>query len=296
MKVQLIDKDYVRALIRPRPKDSHKGDYGHVFVLGGSPGLTGAAAMASESALRAGAGMVTLGVARSLNPIMEVKLTEVMTKPLPDTQEGFLKEEALEEVLTFLERVDAVALGPGLSTHPQTQRLVHDLLPGITLPLLIDADGLNILALKKELLENLPPNTVLTPHPGEMARLTNLSISHIKEQKENICSHYARRWRVVLVLKGAPTLVASPAGEVMENTTGNPGMATAGSGDVLTGIVVGLMAQKLSPFEAATFGVFLHGLSGDLAKEHLTEEAMIAGDLIRYLPMAWKKLAHKGGN
>ncbi|MBI1927895.1 NAD(P)H-hydrate dehydratase [Candidatus Poribacteria bacterium] len=274
-------------LILPRPRHSHKGTYGRVFVVAGSTGMTGAAALSSEAALRVGAGLVTLGMPKSLNPILEVKLTEVMTLPLPETAEGSLASEAKSQILEFAERTNSVfAIGPGLSQHPETVALIHSLLRESRSPTVIDADGLNALAKSKGLLSSLPPQTVLTPHPGEMTRLVGGTVAELERDRIGIAQRFAQEHGVTLVLKGVPTVIANGNGEIWMNSTGNPGMATAGMGDVLTGIIVGLMAQGVPSDDAAVLGVYLHGLAGDIAAQLTGMHGLMAGDVLKAVPEA----------
>lgn len=274
------------GLLKPRPPHTHKGDLGHVLVLAGSEGLTGAAALCSLGALRAGAGLVTLGIPKSLNDIMEVKLTEVMTKPLPETKARSLSLQALPEILDLIERVDAVALGPGLSQQPETKRLVQQLLPRVTKPLVVDADGLNAMAEEPKVLSRLTLPIVVTPHPGEMGRVIRLSAQDVQRDRERIAKEFAVKYNVVVVLKGHRTVVSSFDGPVFINDTGNPGMATGGCGDVLTGVIAGLLGQGLSLFDAARLGVYLHGLAGDMAAEEIGEVGLIASDVLDRIPEA----------
>ncbi len=275
------------SLLIKRKAETHKGDYGHLLVIGGSPGLTGAAALCSLSALRAGAGLVTLGIPESLNTILEVKLTEVMTKPLLETKEKTLSTEALPQILEFSKKIDAFAIGPGLSTAEETTTLLLNLLPRIDKPAILDADGINILAREITVLKRTKSALVLSPHPGEMARLLKRDISEIQKNREKIARDFAAEYRVTLVLKGYKTVVADQKGDVYINKTGNPGMATAGSGDVLTGIIGAFLAQGLESFPAAKFGVYLHGLAGDLAAKEKGEASLIATDILRKLPEAF---------
>jgi NAD(P)H-hydrate epimerase len=284
IRVNWVQKDEARRLMPRRPRNSHKGTFGHVFVIAGSVGLTGAAALASEAALRIGAGMVTLGIPKSLNPIMEEKLTEVMTVPLPETDAQSLASEAKTKIFDFLKRANVVAIGPGLSRNPQTVELIHQLSVEIKLPKVIDADGLNALSEKRDLLDQLDSQTILTPHPGEMARLLDCSPQEVESDRIGIAQEFAQKHGLTLVLKGVPTIIASASGEVYINSTGNPGMATAGMGDVLTGAIAGLLAQGLKPVDAAVLGVYLHGLAGDIAAEKIGESGLIAGDVLKMLP------------
>lgn len=278
--------DAVR-LLPSRPSHSHKGTYGRVFVAAASTGMTGAAALTSAGALRAGAGLVTLGTPKSLNPILEVKLTEVMTLPLPETTEGSLALEAKSHIIETVERTQSVlAIGPGLSQHPETVALVHNLVCESDTPTVIDADGINALSKSKDILSSLSPQTVLTPHPGEMARLIGGTVETLERDRIGIAQQFAQAHNVTLVLKGAPTVIAGGNGEVWINSTGNPGMATGGMGDVLTGLIAGLIAQKISPFDAAVLGVYLHGLAGDIVAESIGLHGLMAGDVLNSVPKA----------
>jgi NAD(P)H-hydrate epimerase len=260
---QLISAQLVQATLGRRPPEMHKGGAGHVLVVAGSTGKTGAAAMSAMSAMRVGAGLVTLSIPRSLNPIMEHQLTEVMTAPLPDDDTGTLGPEAFDTIAELAQGKACIALGPGLGTSPETTALTQRIIKEIDIPLVIDADGLNYLAMDAAALLDRKSPAVLTPHPGEMARLINSNVSHVQEDRVAITRQFATQYRAVLVLKGARTLIADPYGVVWINPTGNPGMAAGGMGDVLTGMIAGLMAQGCSPVAAAQSGAFLHGLSAD---------------------------------
>lgn len=278
--------------VPPRVSDSHKGSYGRVLVIAGSTGMTGAAALASEAALRVGAGLVTLAIPKSLNTILEVKLSEVMTLPLPETENGSLAESATHSILEYAERTQSVlAIGPGLSQHPETVALIHQLIKenrekGLDLQIVVDADGLNALAKAKELIPLLGEKAVLTPHLGEMARLTGTTIPTLAADRINTAEEFTQKYGLTLVLKGAPTVTSNSNGEVWINSTGNPGMATAGMGDVLTGVIAGLMAQKVASANAATLAVYLHGFAGDLAADTIGMHGLIAGDVLKTIPLA----------
>jgi NAD(P)H-hydrate epimerase len=288
----------VSEWIPPRPRHSHKGTYGRVFMVAGSTGMTGAAALGCEAALRVGAGLVTLGIPKSLNPILEVKLSEVMTLPLPETAEGSLAFAAKSQILEFVERTSSIlAVGPGLSQGPETVELIHSLIRENRTPVVIDADGLNALsqgemtvesprATVKALLSSLTAPAVLTPHPGEMARLIGSRPRELEQDRIGIAQQFAQEQDITLVLKGAPTVIAGADGEVWLNSTGNPGMATAGMGDVLTGVIAGLIAQGVSSFNAAVLGVYLHGLAGDIVAQSLGMHGLMAGDVLNAIPKA----------
>ncbi len=284
--LQLSECSDLRRLIPPRRPSSHKGDYGKVLVLGGSTGLTGAVAMACRSALTVGAGMVTAGIPASLNPILAQKLTEAMTRPLPDGGSGALQPEALEQVTALLDEMDILALGPGLGRDEGTFRLLWNLAPRVTVPAVIDADGLNLLARDLTRLEQFRGPVVITPHPGEMSRLSGKTVAELAADPVEASRAFARQHGVVVLLKGAPSVVSDPRGRTVINPTGGPALAKAGSGDVLTGIIAGLMAQGMAAFEAAWCGAFLHGLAGDLAAQELGLHSVLARDLIGKLPRA----------
>lgn len=277
-------------LLTPRPLQAHKGDYGHLVVLAGSPGKTGAATMVCSGALRTGTGLVTLGIPAALNPILESKLTEAMTEPLPDAGTGYLSADALERIVQLVEGKTALALGPGISTQHQVQEILLDLIPQLSLPLVIDADGITALAAGPEILKQCMNPVILTPHPGEMARLMGLTTDKVQADRIGVATACAAAYDCIVVLKGYKTVIATPEEEVYINTTGNPGMASGGTGDVLTGMIGGLLAQGLPPLEAATWGTYLHGLAGDRAAQALGEIPLIAGDIIDHIPDALREV------
>ena len=285
--VYVTTAEEVRNSFPIRPPDAHKGSCGRVVVIAGSVGMTGAAALTSSAALRMGAGLVTLGVAESLNDILEVKLTEVMTKPLPEVRKRrCLSLRAVGEIRRMAEGSDCMAIGPGLSTHRETSELVRRVVSDVSVPIVLDADGLNALAGQIELLKGIDAPTVITPHPGEFSRLTGMKIEEIVDAPLDISASVAVAYGVTVVLKGAPTVVATESGETFINPTGNAGMATGGAGDVLTGMIAGLIGQGLESSVAARIGVYLHGLAGDLAREEKGEFGLVAGDLAAFLPAA----------
>ena len=289
--------------IKKRKQDSHKGEYGHVFVIAGSLGMTGAAYLSSQAALLAGAGLVTLAIPKSLNPIMERKLTEVMTLPLPETKEQSLSRSAYSKISDFSKKCDCVIIGPGLSQNRQTQALIRLLIERLSLPLVIDADGLNALAGHLNVLRNKrqvqPRKTpseqrsrrdmIITPHSGEIARLAELRLSFVNKNKKDVAKKFATEYNVTTVLKGHKTVVASPRKEIYINSSGNPGMASGGCGDVLTGIIGAFLASGMDSFKAASLGAYIHGLSGDIAVKTKTEISLKATDLLEFLPQAFKK-------
>jgi NAD(P)H-hydrate epimerase len=279
----------VRAALPPRLASSHKGTYGHAGILAASVGKTGAAALAARAALRTGAGLVTVGVPASVNDVLEAKLLEAMTTPLPETKARTLGRAGLDRILAFMQARTAIAIGPGLSTHPETVELVQALMKHLDRPSVLDADALNALASRAALLTQCKIPPILTPHPGEMARLeVDATSQSVNADRLGTARRFARERGVFLVLKGARTVVSRPDGLVMVCPTGNPGMATAGTGDVLTGMIVGLLAQGVPSWEAACAATFLHGAAGDLAARRLGLAGMIAGDLVEQIPYALK--------
>ena len=275
----------LRHLLPCRPIDSHKGDFGHLFVVAGSVGKTGAAALAGEAAMRVGAGLVTVGVPASLNPILEIKLTEAMTLPLAEP-EGVqvLGQRALEEIAAAMPGKTALAVGPGLGTHPETVQLVRQLVRRSSLPLVLDADGLNAVAHDLESVVEANAPVIMTPHPGEMSRLTGRLTRNIQANRPEAALELAERAQAIVVLKGAQTIIANPEGRIVINSTGNPALAHGGTGDVLTGMIGGFLAQKIDPFDAACLAVYLHGLAADVRAACRGESGMLAGELLEDLP------------
>ncbi len=263
--------------------DTYKGNYGHAFVLGGSVGLTGAVCLCAKAALRIGAGLVTVGVPASLNHIFEIKLTEEMSVPLIEEQ-GYLSYGALKEIKKKINKFDVLVLGPGASIRPSTIKLMLSIIKSVNKPLIVDADAITALSINLNVLKKRKTDKlILTPHLGEFSRLIRLDIGEIKKKRKEIVKDFALRYNLILVVKGCNTLV-SDGKEIFENETGNPGMATAGMGDTLAGIIAGLAAQGLNCFEAAKIGVYLHGLSADFAVKDKTEACLIASDVLKYLP------------
>ncbi|MCM8800185.1 MAG: NAD(P)H-hydrate dehydratase [Candidatus Omnitrophica bacterium] len=276
-----------------RRVDSHKGDYGHIFILAGSSRFSGAAVLCAQACIRSGAGLVTLGIPEGLNDaIIKIKPKEVMTLPLEETEEGTLNLKSYKKIKDFIKNTDVVVIGPGLGKNNFTYRLVRKLISNIDKPMVIDADGLNALVGHLDLLLTSELSSfitsILTPHPGEMARLLGKSTESIQNRRKDIAKWFSKRYNCILVLKGYRTIVADPKGKFYINTTGNPGMATAGSGDVLTGMIAAFLGQKLNPFDSAKYAVYLHGLAGDLAAKEKTQLGMIASDIIAKIPEAIK--------
>lgn len=289
LKTNLIGDALVRPLLGPRNPETHKGTYGHTLVVGGSRDMTGAVIMTACAALRCGSGLVTAALPESLLPVAAGVMVEVMTRALPQTGQAAIALEALPAIENLLGMSSVCAVGPGMSQYAEAAAIIRFILEKAGIPVIIDADGLNALAGDIGVLQERQVPVVLTPHPGEMARLTGKSVEEIQSNRIAIARSYAMEWGVTLVLKGNKTIVANAKGEVFVNITGNPGMATAGSGDVLCGIIAGLMAQGLKPADAACVGVYLHGMAGDAAAHIKGERGIIAGDLISFLPAVMKQ-------
>lgn len=288
----LVTKELVASALPARPPSSHKGTFGHAGILAGSVGKTGAAALAARAALRMGTGLVTVAVPSSINDILEAKLLEAMTLPLPETKARTLARSGLDRVLAFMQARTAIAIGPGLSTHPETVELVQSLMKHLDRPTVLDADALNALTSRASLLTECKIPPILTPHPGEMARLEVEATSQsVNADRIGTARRFARERGVFLVLKGARTVIARPDGLLAICPTGNPGMATAGTGDVLTGMIVGLLAQGVPAWEAACAATYLHGTAGDLAAQQLGQAGMLAGDLIAHIPYALQAIS-----
>jgi NAD(P)H-hydrate epimerase len=270
----------VRRSLPTRPQTAHKYSVGKVFVLGGSRNFTGAPTLAALSVLRAGAGAVVLGVPASIHPMLVRKLTEVILLPLPETESGTIAASALASVLEKCAWADAVALGPGLSRNAETDALLLNVLNDCRAPVVLDADGLSALAGKTGILRERPGPTILTPHTGELGRLIGHPAEEIELRRVEIARESARKLHSILVLKGSPTVTAIPKGVTYLNSTGNPGMATIGSGDVLTGVIASLLAQGMDPATAAWSGVWIHGRAGDLSADRLGQRSLMAGDIL----------------
>lgn len=290
LKNNLITEDIVKPYITKRKRESHKGTYGHVLVLGGAIGMAGAVSMASYAALRCGAGLVTAAVPESLLSVVAGFGPEIMTVPLGETGKAAIALEALPAIENLLGTVSVCAVGCGMSRYMEAKQVLNFILEKSGVPLVIDADGINALAEDLSILKNRQVPVVLTPHPGEMARLVKKSIKEVQADRLEIARSFAEEWNVTLVLKGNKTIVAMPNGDAYINITGNPGMATAGSGDVLCGIIAGFIAQGLNPQTAAVAGVYVHGLAGDLACSQKGERGLIAGDIIEGVPEVLRRI------
>ena len=283
----LLTTELVSPLIPRRPQSAHKGTFGHAGIVAGSPGKAGAAALASLGALRAGTGLVTVATPQTVAPIVESKLLEIMTLALPETPEHLLGLEAYTTLLLFCQEKSAVGFGPGLGVSSSITELLSQLLPQLEVSCVFDADALNSLASHLDIFSHMKQPPILTPHPGEMARLLGTTSSNlINEDRIGIARAFATTHRVILVLKGANTVIADPHGQIAICPTGNPGMASAGMGDVLTGVITGFLAQGLTAWNAARAGVYVHGRAGDLAALTMGEPGLIASDVISAIPHA----------
>jgi holo-[acyl-carrier-protein] synthase len=273
-----------------RPRDGHKGTFGTVVVLAGSQGYTGAAYLTSMGAARSGAGIVRLMVAQSIYPILAEKCTEVVVGPVPEISSGVVGHSALSAVLRGFTGAAAGIVGPGIGRDTSTRRLIEDLLPKVSVPLVLDADALNLLSEHRSILPKLSPNIVLTPHPAEFGRLANLETSAVQKDRRGIASRFAKTWNKVVVLKGAGTVIAAPDGRITLNPIATPALASGGTGDVLAGLIGGLMAQKLPPFEAAVTGVHIHSLAGMDLEASVGQAGVLASDLLPQIPRVMERL------
>ena len=297
--IELLTKDKVSPLIPQRPRYSHKGNYGHVLIIAGSKGKTGAAIMAAKACLRSGAGLVTLGIPKSLADVFQSRVTEEMILALPDKGDGTLSQRASRVILNFLnERATTLAIGPGIGISSDTKKLMDILIKTSTIPMLIDADGINSLKGERAIFSKSKVPIILTPHLGEMARLlgkqkcVSVKTQDIERNRVNIPVSFAKETGTYLVLKGVPTIIAGPDGMAYINSTGNPGMASAGTGDVLTGMISAFLSQGLSPTHASILGVYMHGFAGDSAAAEKGEHTLIATDIIEKIPFAFYSLSH----
>lgn len=294
LKLEVITPRDFASFLEPRPRDSNKGMYGHVLVVGGSLGKSGAAAMAGMAALRSGAGLVTVATAKSALPNVAAFAAELMTEPLPETDAGGISVASMKsgKLGQLASTMTVVAIGPGIGRSTETVEFVREAVRTLKCPLVIDADGLNAFDGKTELLDGSQRPLVLTPHPGEMSRLAGVSTKAVQADRLNVARTFAREHKLILVLKGNLTVVSLPDGTAWVNPTGNPGMATGGTGDILTGMTAGILAQMPSdPARAAVAGVYLHGLAGDVAVEDEGEHSLVATDLLRGLPKAFQRAA-----
>ncbi len=285
-----VEENNAAAMIPKRVQDSSKGSYGKVFYIGGSDGMAGAGCLCGKAALRAGAGLVYLGVPRSIAHCYSQYVTEAVIVPLKDEGKGFLGMEAFEKAEEWLNKTTVAAIGPGMSLNKDTKELVRNIIKASGIPLVLDADALNAIACEPDMLKELKAKAVITPHPGEMARLAGISTQDVQKDRIGTARAFAQKWNLITVLKGARTIIAMPDGRAYVNMTGNSGMSTAGTGDVLTGIITAFIAQGANLEAAAAAGVYIHGKAGDEAAKEKGQHGMIAGDIIEKLPVVIKDI------
>jgi NAD(P)H-hydrate epimerase len=290
IRYNLITEDIIVPLVPQRKRNSHKGDYGKGQIVAGSIGMAGAAILACRAALRSGMGLLKLYIPESLNTLITTSIPEVITVPLSEVRRGVIGITNFQKIIDDCCWPDVIAVGPGCGVNAEISELIKRLLNESEVPLVIDADGINALSKSLHWLENKKCPVVLTPHVGEMSRLTGLSAEEINADSIGTAIRFSKQWKTVTVLKGARTVVATPEGEVFVNINGNSGMATAGSGDVLTGVITSMIAQGLDPVGAAVLGVYLHGRAGDLMVAERGEHGLLAGDLVFGLTKAIREL------
>lgn len=296
IKIEKLDAPTVGGYIVPRRVDAYKNEFGHVLIVAGSPGMTGAAALCAHGCLRAGAGLVTVALPQSLLPVFASQARpEAMVLPLPESEPGILKGTAIDRIKEFIarRRVTALVVGPGIGHNAEAAKLVAAILSTIELPVVLDADGISLLSGEKDRglempsLKNAAADIIMTPHPGELSRATGIPINELQSKRSDMAALFAAKNGVICVLKGAGTII-SDGKTACVNTTGNPGMATAGTGDVLAGIIAALLSQVQEPrlLHAACAGAFLHGLAGDIVLRSKTEISLLAGDIAEAIPEA----------
>jgi NAD(P)H-hydrate epimerase len=283
----------IKSMMPARSKDTHKGSYGKVFIAAGSRGMMGSGIMAAMAALRSGAGLVTLGVPESLQFIAEAQVMEVITKGLYDNGKGVLDSDCIPELMETAQKSSSLLVGPGLTSQDSIVNIMTEIINECKTPMVIDADGLNAIAKNRSLLKNHKAETIITPHPGEMAKLMNCTIPEVQADRTGAAKDFAREYNVVTVLKGHKTIIALPDGTVYINPNGNPGMATAGSGDVLAGIIAGFLGQGFNASDAAICGVYIHGAAGDAGAEEIGEYGLTAGDIIDKISHTIKNIVGK---
>lgn len=287
--MEQTDRNIVKKAVFNRPDDANKGTLGSLLCICGCYGMAGAAIMAGKAALRCGLGLLKTALPKSIYPIAAGAIFESVFFPLEETSDGKISKSNIDFLLCEAKKSSAVLIGCGLSVCNDTEKLVNSFIENCTKPLVLDADALNCVAKNPDILKKAKVPIIITPHPGEMARLVKLTPKAVNENRAEISADFAKEYGVVTVLKGSGTIIASPEGRVMINRTGNSGMATGGSGDVLAGMTGSLLAQGAKPFDAAAAAVYLHGLSGDIAAEKLGKISMLPTDLIDEIPQAFRK-------
>lgn len=288
-KIKIRVPQFIKDMLPERDKDTHKGTYGRVGVIAGSRGMTGAPYLTSMACLRAGSGLVYTIVPEGISSILAVKLVEAIIKPVSDKNTGVFKLDSIAEIEKIIEDMDVLAIGPGMGIDEERVELVKHILLNFNGPVVLDADGLNCISkVGLNIFNKRRFPTVITPHPGEFSRLLGVSTKEIQDNRVEYAKYVSTNYGIITVLKGANTVVSNPKGEVYINTTGNPGMATAGSGDVLTGVITSFIGQGIDSYKASILGVYCHGLAGDIAKEEKGEYGMIARDILESIPSSIK--------
>lgn len=290
IRCEVIERMMVRRSLPVYDLATHKGTRGRLLIVAGAPGLTGAAALSAWGAQRIGTGLVTVACPESLNPILEIKLTEPMTAPVAEVEGGFFSARALGRILSLASKAHAMVLGPGIGRHHETAQLVRELILKVTVPMVVDADALYLCGSMKDIFRSARAPILVTPHPGEAAHMLKTSISEVESHRADVAEQIAREYNVTAILKGPWTLVAHPQKGLRVNRTGTRALGTAGTGDVLSGILGGLLAQRMVPWEAASAGVFLHGLAGMKAEVNFGPDGMMAGDLLPELPRVLREV------
>ena len=290
---KLITPDYIQSEFFSKKPDAHKGDCGNLLVIAGSVGKTGAAILTAKSAVRSGAGLVTIAVPESINSIIESCVTEAMTYPLPETSKKIIKADSFNIIKKLLKGKTCIAIGPGLGAESNTKKLIFKLIKESTVPMVIDADALNAISENPEILKKAKAPIILTPHPNEMARLVKKDTKQVCKEKINIAKNFAKKYNVILILKGAGTVIAMQDESIFINSSGNQGMASGGTGDVLTGIIAGFVSYGYTPNISAITGVYIHGAAGDTAASKKGFAGLIASDIIEALPYEIKKLENR---
>lgn len=283
----LITCEFVKNKLKQRKSETHKGDYGKIGIIAGSMGFSGAAYLSSTAVLKSGAGLVYSLIPKTINDIMEVKTTEVITIPIEDNDKGFFTSVSIESILNGIKDMDAIAVGPGIGVDEDKKDLIKTILKNYNKPIVLDADALNCID-DLEILKKRNYSTIITPHPGEMARLMKVTTEEIQNNRSKYAKQLSQKCNIITVLKGYNTIVDNKGNEQYINTTGNPGMATAGSGDVLTGIIAGLLGQGQSDIDASRIGVFIHGLAGDIAANEKGQYGITSIDILENVPYAIK--------
>lgn len=286
--IEITEK--VKTLLPQRSLNTHKGTYGRVAIIGGSRGMTGAPFLSSQSALKAGSGLVYTIIPKSLETIMSIKLTEAIIRPVEDDNKGYFSISSLADIIKEIKDKDVIAIGPGIGVDDDRLSIIKEIIHFYKGPIVIDADAINCLSKEPDILLNNDRTIIITPHPGELAKLLGKSIKEIQEDRIYYSKYASEKYNIIVVLKGFNTIVSSPKGEIYVNTTGNPGMATAGSGDLLTGIIASFIGQGLKPRDGAQLGVFCHGLAGDLACFDKGEYGLVATDILENIPYSIKKI------